>query len=244
MTAATVLATIVQLLAVFKQERGAKAISDRAEFFEWLVNHRFESLKDFIANSTTAQVEVDNLLRQDLAAILDKLSEIKEVLSPPRRRVEIIARPGTYKDVGYDAIRLQVWFHNPGPGTVYDASVVYTLPKNIMTPEPSSVWKLTRSGYEGTAIVAERAIHENEMVPSLMRSWDSSAEMGASCPTMYLFFALMSFAATSRECVCCCQWGSLKSTRLRISKRRRPPDHSVVPDFQASTVTREQNPPR
>jgi hypothetical protein len=77
-TLAGAFATLVQLLAIFKQERGDKASANHQQFIDWLADHRHEELKQFIANSAAAKAELDNFLRQDHAIMLQNLNSINQ----------------------------------------------------------------------------------------------------------------------------------------------------------------------
>lgn len=87
-TATAAFATIVQLLAIFKQERGNKAGEDHREFIEWLNYHKHEEIKTLICNTAAIQAEVDKLLRQDNTVILKKLDEIGNLLVTLLSRVD------------------------------------------------------------------------------------------------------------------------------------------------------------
>jgi len=77
LTAANAFATILQLLAVFKQARADRATIDHRDFLNWLSEHHLEQLKQFIANSAVAQSEVDYLLRKENHdAVMARLNEI------------------------------------------------------------------------------------------------------------------------------------------------------------------------
>ena len=80
LTASTTLATLVGLICNFKQERGANASGSRQEFFAYLEHHRHEQLRDFITNTYHLSSEVDALLREDHAVILEKLNSINALL--------------------------------------------------------------------------------------------------------------------------------------------------------------------
>ena len=87
-TAATAFATIVQLLAIYKRELGEKPIADYRQFISWLEDHRLDQIKDRICNSPAIQDQVNILLRQDHAVILEKLDEIGVTLATLLSRVD------------------------------------------------------------------------------------------------------------------------------------------------------------
>ena len=73
-------ATLVQLLALFKQERpNAKDLSHR-EFIEWLDYHRHEDLKELITRTYHLSSEVDALLREDHEVIMAKLDNVSSLV--------------------------------------------------------------------------------------------------------------------------------------------------------------------
>jgi hypothetical protein len=79
LSGATAFATIVQLLAIYRQERGARKDLDHRDFIEWLEHHRHEEIKELITNTYHLQSQVDDLLRQDHALILQKLDEVNQI---------------------------------------------------------------------------------------------------------------------------------------------------------------------
>ena len=87
---ANALATIVQLLGIFTQERAnAKELSHR-EFVEWLQYHKHEQLVQLICNQAAIRTEVDNLLRQDHAQILAKLDAISGAVTTLLSRTQAV----------------------------------------------------------------------------------------------------------------------------------------------------------
>jgi hypothetical protein len=80
-TAANTLATLVQLVGMFKQEQKDAEEVDHQKFIEWLEYHRHEELKHLICNTSALQTELVNLLRQDTATILSRLSEMNNTLA-------------------------------------------------------------------------------------------------------------------------------------------------------------------
>jgi hypothetical protein len=75
------LATLVQLIALFIQERRAKKAASRQEFLTWLEHHKFDELKQLILETHHLSDEVDNLLRQDHKQILEKLEYMSVILT-------------------------------------------------------------------------------------------------------------------------------------------------------------------
>jgi len=86
LTGATTFATIVQLIALYRQEMGARKDLTHREFIEWLDEHRHEEVRELITHTYHLQSQVDDLLRQEHAEILNKLDQANQFL------VEILAR--------------------------------------------------------------------------------------------------------------------------------------------------------
>jgi hypothetical protein len=88
LSGASAFATIVQLLAIYRQERGARKDLDHRDFIEWLEQHRHEEVKELITNTYHLQSQVDDLLRQDHAAILQKLDEVNQIAASILARLD------------------------------------------------------------------------------------------------------------------------------------------------------------
>jgi hypothetical protein len=93
LTLSTAAATIVQLIGMYRQERGARKDLDHRDFIEWLEYHRHEDIKELITHTFKLQSQVDDLLRQDHREILNKLSEVNRIVS------DILARMDSFKAV-------------------------------------------------------------------------------------------------------------------------------------------------
>jgi len=88
LTGATAFATIVQLLAIYRQERGARKDLDHRDFIEWLEQHRHEEIKELITTTYHLQTQVDDLLRQDHVMILQKLEQVNQIAASILARLE------------------------------------------------------------------------------------------------------------------------------------------------------------
>jgi hypothetical protein len=88
LTLANTFATVVQLVGMFKQERGGSTEIDHRRFIEWLEYHRHEDVKNLICSTAALQAEVTNLLRQDNALILSQLDSINNTLGRMLSQVE------------------------------------------------------------------------------------------------------------------------------------------------------------
>jgi hypothetical protein len=84
----TALATIVQLLGLFRQEQGQREDLTHRQFMEWLEYHRHEELKNVIAQTFHLSQEVDRLLCEDQQTILAKLNNINSMVADILRHVE------------------------------------------------------------------------------------------------------------------------------------------------------------
>jgi hypothetical protein len=91
LSGATAFATIVQLLAIYRQERGTRKDLDHRDFIEWLAHHRHEEIKELITNTYHLQSEVDELLRKDQALILRKLDEVNQIAASILARLDEFA---------------------------------------------------------------------------------------------------------------------------------------------------------
>lgn len=88
LTTANTLATIVQLVGMFKQECKDIKTSNQQEFIEWLQHHRHEDIKNLICNTAAIQNEVVNLLHQDNVTVLIRLEAINGALATLISQVE------------------------------------------------------------------------------------------------------------------------------------------------------------
>ncbi len=88
LSGATAFATIVQLLAIYRQERGARKDLDNRDFIEWLELHHHEEIKELITNTYHLQSQLDDLLRQDHAVIVQKLHEVNRIAASILARLD------------------------------------------------------------------------------------------------------------------------------------------------------------
>lgn len=91
LTAATVFATIVQLICNFRAERGARESVNHSDFIAWLEYHKHEEIKNLISNTYHLQAEIDQLLREDHSKILDAVSHGNQLLTDVLSRIEAFA---------------------------------------------------------------------------------------------------------------------------------------------------------
>jgi len=83
-----VFATLVQLIGLYRQEQRARTDLDHRDFYEWLVEHRFQELKDQIEHTYHLSTQVDQLLREDHAVIIEKLDVANGMLTDIVGRME------------------------------------------------------------------------------------------------------------------------------------------------------------
>jgi hypothetical protein len=87
-SAANFAATLIQLIGLFRQERGAQKDLTHREFMEWLEHHRHEEIKELITHTYRLQSQVDDLLQQDHVQILSKLDRVNAIVVEILSRVE------------------------------------------------------------------------------------------------------------------------------------------------------------
>jgi hypothetical protein len=88
----TAFVTIVQLLAVFSQERGSARATQKLDFLRWLEDHNHKQLKEFIESNQRLRDEIEALLKkQNSELILAKVSEINGVCSEILARIDIFS---------------------------------------------------------------------------------------------------------------------------------------------------------
>src|SRR5260370_24586084 len=92
-SATNLAAKLMQLIGLFRQERGARQELTHREFIEWLEHHRHEEIKELITHTYHLQSQVDDLLRKDHAQILSKLDQVNVIV------VEILSRVEGLSDV-------------------------------------------------------------------------------------------------------------------------------------------------
>jgi len=91
LTASTTLATLVELLAIYRQERGARRDLDHRDFIEWLEHHRHEEIKELITHTFHLQSQIDDLLRKDHAEIVARIEQVNHIVVDVLARVDALA---------------------------------------------------------------------------------------------------------------------------------------------------------
>lgn len=81
MELAAALATIVGLLANFKNERKTKSDNEYKEFIDWLSEHRHQELIDLLELNTNTTISIKALLNYDREVLLEKLESIDKFLT-------------------------------------------------------------------------------------------------------------------------------------------------------------------
>src|SRR6266550_3524126 len=87
-SAANLAATLMQLIGLFRHERGARKDLTHREFIEWLEHHRHKEIKELITQTYHLQSQVDDLLREDHVPILSKLDQVNVIVVEILSRVE------------------------------------------------------------------------------------------------------------------------------------------------------------
>src|SRR5262245_36607782 len=82
LTATNAFATVVHLLAIYKQEFKNTNDTYHKKFLDWLDYHRHAEIKNLICNTSATQAELVTVLRQDTSVILSKLDSINATLAP------------------------------------------------------------------------------------------------------------------------------------------------------------------
>jgi hypothetical protein len=88
LTLATSFGTVVQLICNFRQERGATKSAELTDFLSYLAYHKFEDIKGTIQNSTSLQLEIQELLKRDVSEVRDKLDLINQSIVALASRID------------------------------------------------------------------------------------------------------------------------------------------------------------
>lgn len=86
--AASYFATLVGLICNWRDEREAQADDRFQDFISWLVNHKFENIRDRIFESDELQRQLNELLRQDYGRLGDRLDSISSAISSISDRID------------------------------------------------------------------------------------------------------------------------------------------------------------
>lgn len=89
--ASSIFATLVGLICNWKQERSGVATDKFQDFLTWLTNHNFQALRAHITESSEVQHELHELLREDSAALAEKLDLVCTSLSALSDRIDGLA---------------------------------------------------------------------------------------------------------------------------------------------------------
>ena len=82
---------LIGLIGKFKQEHKSKENSNREAFENWLSNHRFDDLKEFISRSDEISREIDVALQEDHDHIIAKLKTIDKNIATMLQDMSIFA---------------------------------------------------------------------------------------------------------------------------------------------------------
>jgi len=80
-------ASIVSLIADYKQDAQAERDGKHQEFLEWLEYHRHEEAKAMICNNAALLMEVNQLIRQDTRTLLERIEKIGDTIATVASRL-------------------------------------------------------------------------------------------------------------------------------------------------------------
>jgi hypothetical protein len=73
------IATILQLIGMYRQEVGQRGDTSTQDFMAWLATHRHEKLKDLIGETVFLQEQVSALLREDFTKVKSQLESLSSL---------------------------------------------------------------------------------------------------------------------------------------------------------------------
>ena len=89
-------ATILQLIGVYRAEKGAREEVTRDNFLAWLVTHKHDELKVFIVEHGVFESEATALLQRDHDAMRADLRALHEVAVGIAERLDSFASPAQH----------------------------------------------------------------------------------------------------------------------------------------------------
>jgi len=81
LTSATVFATVVSLIAQFRAERGASAITETGEFMSWLAENRHLDIVKLLELNTSTTISIKALLAVNQKELMQKLEQLDSALA-------------------------------------------------------------------------------------------------------------------------------------------------------------------
>lgn len=87
----TALATVMQLIGLYRQEVGRRTDLTSEEFMTWLQTHRHDEIKNLISETFHLQDQVNVLLREDHTRIIEQLEELSGLTLAIARQFDCLA---------------------------------------------------------------------------------------------------------------------------------------------------------
>jgi allophanate hydrolase subunit 1 len=81
-------ATIMQLVCNFRQERSESKKTELAELMAWIEYHKFEGIKSAIQGNANLQLEIQELLKRDVAEVREKIGIINDAVATVASRLD------------------------------------------------------------------------------------------------------------------------------------------------------------
>jgi len=72
---------ILSLIPLYLRERDKKKAASKEDFYAWLLEHKFQDVKDCITNNYALEVEIADLLKMDHEELLSRLDGIDKQLA-------------------------------------------------------------------------------------------------------------------------------------------------------------------
>lgn len=73
-------ALILSLIPLFQRERDKTATANKEEFYQWLIEHKFQDVKDCITNNFQLSTEIEKLLRLNQEELISRFDEVDQKL--------------------------------------------------------------------------------------------------------------------------------------------------------------------
>ena len=90
---ATGISLIFSLIPLFQREQDKKSSAKKENFFIWLINHKFDDLKEWIESNKEVNNELDKLLQINHEELLERFEEVNSKL------YEILSKIDEFKNL-------------------------------------------------------------------------------------------------------------------------------------------------
>ena len=87
-TSVNAFATVVGLVGLYRQEKGAKDSLTGSKFLEWLTEHQHENTRVQIENNSQLLSSLDGLLKLERGIFLDKFDQVMSQLAQIMSRID------------------------------------------------------------------------------------------------------------------------------------------------------------